>query len=188
MKERVSRIAEGVEIIKRLWTEDKVTHMGRHWQLDNVTIRPRPAQRPRPPIMIAAQVESANPAGGAHRRRLVHRADAAHRCGAAKTWRRSHGACRSRPTTEPRISRASMKWRAPATRRRPCARAAPFLLAKYAAYASWGLPGLTLDKGASPIEQMRGLAKDRFGAGTPAQVADALMASTRPASRTSPCA
>ena len=55
-------------------------------------------------------------------------------------------------------------------------RAAPFLLAKYAAYASWGLPGLKFDKEAKPEEQLRGLAKDRFGVGTPAQVVEALMA------------
>ena len=41
--ERVSRLAEGVEIIRRLWTEDNVTHRGRHWSFENVTIRPRPA-------------------------------------------------------------------------------------------------------------------------------------------------
>jgi alkanesulfonate monooxygenase SsuD/methylene tetrahydromethanopterin reductase-like flavin-dependent oxidoreductase (luciferase family) len=56
MAERVSRLSEGVEIIRRLWTEDKVTHRGRHWRLENVTIRPRPVQRPRPPILVGAQV------------------------------------------------------------------------------------------------------------------------------------
>ena len=35
MKERVSRLTEGVEVIRRLWTEDHVTHHGRHWQLDD---------------------------------------------------------------------------------------------------------------------------------------------------------
>ena len=59
MKERTSRLAEGVEIIRRLWSEDKVTHKGRHWQFENMTIRPRPSQKPRPPIMVAAQVDAA---------------------------------------------------------------------------------------------------------------------------------
>ena len=54
-------------------------------------------------------------------------------------------------------------------------RAAPFLIEKYSAYASWGLPGLKMDKNASPIDQLRGLAKDRFGVGTPAQVIEALV-------------
>ena len=59
MSERVSRFDEGVEVIKRLWSEDKVTHQGRHWQFTNATIRPRPLQQPRPPIIIGAQVEAA---------------------------------------------------------------------------------------------------------------------------------
>ena len=48
MAERVSRLGEGIEIIRRLWMEDAVTHHGRHWRLDGVTIRPRPLQQPRP--------------------------------------------------------------------------------------------------------------------------------------------
>src|SRR5216684_1241854 len=56
MSERVSRLTEGVEIIRRLWTEDKVTHRGRHWSFENVTIRPRPIQWPRPPILVGSQV------------------------------------------------------------------------------------------------------------------------------------
>ena len=58
MKERASRLEEGVEIIRRLWSEDKVTFKGRHWSFDDLTIRPRPTQSPRPPIVIASQVDA----------------------------------------------------------------------------------------------------------------------------------
>ena len=54
-------------------------------------------------------------------------------------------------------------------------RAAPFLLTKYAAYASWGLPGLTFEKGDAPEEQLRKLAIDRFAVGTPEQVTAAFV-------------
>ena len=67
MAERVSRLAEGVEIIRRLWTEDKVTHRGRHWTFENLTIRPRPIQSPRPPILVGSQV----PAGIARAARIA---------------------------------------------------------------------------------------------------------------------
>src|SRR5215470_11402078 len=67
MAERVSRLVEGVEIIRRLWTEDAVVHHGRHWRLDGVTIRPRPLQRPRPPILVGSQV----PAGIARAARIA---------------------------------------------------------------------------------------------------------------------
>ena len=54
-------------------------------------------------------------------------------------------------------------------------RAAPFLLAKYAAYASWGLPGLKFAKEDAPEVQLKKLAADRFGVGSPEQVVAALM-------------
>ena len=58
-------------------------------------------------------------------------------------------------------------------------RAAPYLLEKYAAYLSWGLPGITLDPKAAPEEQLRQLARNRFALGSPAQVLDALLAQHR---------
>ena len=67
MAERVSRLTEGVEIIRRLWTEERVTHHGRHWQLDDISIHPRPLQPPRPPILVGSQV----PAGIARAARIA---------------------------------------------------------------------------------------------------------------------
>jgi alkanesulfonate monooxygenase SsuD/methylene tetrahydromethanopterin reductase-like flavin-dependent oxidoreductase (luciferase family) len=58
-------------------------------------------------------------------------------------------------------------------------RAAPYLLAKYAAYLSWGIPGITLNPGASPEAQLRRLAADRFALGSPDQVVEALLAQHR---------
>ncbi|HEU5323724.1 MAG TPA: LLM class flavin-dependent oxidoreductase, partial [Methylomirabilota bacterium] len=58
-------------------------------------------------------------------------------------------------------------------------RAAPFLLDKYAAYLSWGIPGITLEPGAAPEAQLRGLARNRFAIGAPTQVVDALLAQHR---------
>lgn len=52
------RLVEGVEIIERLWTEDAVTYDGEHFQLEDVTIRPKPVQEPRPPIWVGASNES----------------------------------------------------------------------------------------------------------------------------------
>jgi alkanesulfonate monooxygenase SsuD/methylene tetrahydromethanopterin reductase-like flavin-dependent oxidoreductase (luciferase family) len=54
-------------------------------------------------------------------------------------------------------------------------RAAPFLLTKYASYASWGLPGLSFRKEDAPEVQLKKLAQDRFAVGSPSQVADILV-------------
>src|SRR5438128_8225553 len=51
-KVRVDRMEEAVALIKRLWTEEKVTHQGPHYRVRDAMVRPRPTQRPHPPIMI----------------------------------------------------------------------------------------------------------------------------------------
>jgi len=174
MTERVSRLTEGLEIIRRLWTEDHVTHRGRHWQLDDVTIRPRPLQRPRPPILVGSQV----PAGIARAARIAdgwlvvpvptvdefakQAADFA-RARSAEGLPPSEHICRllevvCAPDEETAIRRA-----------------APFLLEKYAAYLGWGLPGITIDSAAKPDVQLRQLAANRFAFGSPAQVVEALL-------------
>jgi luciferase family oxidoreductase group 1 len=49
-----SIFAEGVEIVHRLWSERRpVTHKGRHYAFDNISITPAPVQQP-VPIYIAS--------------------------------------------------------------------------------------------------------------------------------------
>jgi alkanesulfonate monooxygenase SsuD/methylene tetrahydromethanopterin reductase-like flavin-dependent oxidoreductase (luciferase family) len=59
MAERAPRLTEGVEVIKRLWTEESVTHHGKYFQLDDARAGVRPKQRPRPPIWVGGDVEAA---------------------------------------------------------------------------------------------------------------------------------
>jgi len=42
---RGARAVEAVQLMKRLWSEDKVTHKGRFYNIENVTIGPRPIQK-----------------------------------------------------------------------------------------------------------------------------------------------
>lgn len=51
------RLEEGVEVIRRLWTEDAVTFEGEHFQFEDVSINPKPLQEPRPPIIVGASNE-----------------------------------------------------------------------------------------------------------------------------------
>lgn len=57
--QRFNRFVEGIEIIKRLWTEDHVTYEGKEFQIKDVTVDPKPLQKPRPPIWIAANSDPA---------------------------------------------------------------------------------------------------------------------------------
>jgi alkanesulfonate monooxygenase SsuD/methylene tetrahydromethanopterin reductase-like flavin-dependent oxidoreductase (luciferase family) len=52
-KDRVERLTEWIAILKRLWTEDNVTHEGKQYRFRGVTIEPKPAAKPWPPIWIA---------------------------------------------------------------------------------------------------------------------------------------
>ena len=54
-KGRTDRFEEGIELIKKLWTEDSVTFNGRFWQLDGQSIGPRPLQKPHPPIWFGTR-------------------------------------------------------------------------------------------------------------------------------------
>ena len=59
LKERRARFAEGAPLVRRLLSEENVTHEGRFWAMENVTMTPRPVQKPSPPIWIAAKQEPA---------------------------------------------------------------------------------------------------------------------------------
>lgn len=56
--QRLRRFIEGVEIVKRLLTEDHVSFEGQEFKISDVTVDPKPIQKPRPPIWIAANSEN----------------------------------------------------------------------------------------------------------------------------------
>jgi alkanesulfonate monooxygenase SsuD/methylene tetrahydromethanopterin reductase-like flavin-dependent oxidoreductase (luciferase family) len=47
---RVQMLDEAIEIIRKLWTNDNVTFLGKHYSLKNASANPKPVQRPHPPI------------------------------------------------------------------------------------------------------------------------------------------
>src|SRR5262249_36558285 len=51
-EERLGRMAEGIEIIRRCWEEEDFDFEGRFWRLSNVRVMPKPVQRPRPRILM----------------------------------------------------------------------------------------------------------------------------------------
>jgi probable F420-dependent oxidoreductase len=50
--ERGRRTDEGLELVTALWTGDRVTYEGRHYRVRDLTVDPKPVQRPRPPVWI----------------------------------------------------------------------------------------------------------------------------------------
>jgi F420-dependent oxidoreductase-like protein len=51
--QRLGMLREGVEILRALWTQDEVTHEGRHYRLSGAISQPKPLQKPHIPLWIA---------------------------------------------------------------------------------------------------------------------------------------
>lgn len=54
---RLGHLRDTVEIVKKLWTQDKVTHLGEFYQVHDAYSYPRPLQKPHPPLTIAGSGE-----------------------------------------------------------------------------------------------------------------------------------
>jgi probable F420-dependent oxidoreductase len=59
VRTRGRRTDEMLQVMKRLWAEEHVSHHGRFFNFDDVTLLPRPAQQPYPPIWVAGRSEPA---------------------------------------------------------------------------------------------------------------------------------
>ena len=47
IKERASRFIEGLEVLKKAWTESSFSYRGGYFRLDEVRVTPKPLQRAR---------------------------------------------------------------------------------------------------------------------------------------------
>lgn len=56
---RVARFRENLAIMKRLWTEERVSLEGRFSRLENIPMQPKPVQQPHPPIWFGGRAEAA---------------------------------------------------------------------------------------------------------------------------------
>jgi probable F420-dependent oxidoreductase len=56
---RVTRFVEAVQIIQLLWTQPKASFKGRYWSFTDVPMEPKPAQKPRLPIIFGGHHENA---------------------------------------------------------------------------------------------------------------------------------
>jgi alkanesulfonate monooxygenase SsuD/methylene tetrahydromethanopterin reductase-like flavin-dependent oxidoreductase (luciferase family) len=52
-EESRSRMQEGLEVLRRAWTQERVSFEGRHWQFDEIPVYPKPLTKPHPPLVFA---------------------------------------------------------------------------------------------------------------------------------------
>ena len=64
VRHRASWSDEALEVIKRLWTEDSVTFHGKHFDLDEYQLVPKPVQKPHPRIHVGGGAASVVSEGG----------------------------------------------------------------------------------------------------------------------------
>ena len=164
-KERVPRLVESLEVIRRLWTEDEVTHHGRFYKLTGARLALRPVQKPYPPLWFAAN----NDAAVARSARMAdawvinpHAKLAILREQVAIYRKALADEGKPFPAELPIIKELYV---AP-DRRAALQECRPFLEAKYNAYASWG-QDKALPRGDHFDLAFEELVRDRFVIGDP---------------------
>ncbi len=171
-RERVPRMLEALDLIKRLWTEEVVTHEGRFFRVHDATCTIRPVQKPFPPIWIAA---NADPAVLRTARMGLSWFINPHAAlpTIERQWQRYKQALAEANHPMPAARPIALELHVAPTHEEAVATARPFLEAKYAAYAEWGQ-----DKALPGQESFRvpfdDLARDRFVLGTPDEVIEQI--------------
>jgi alkanesulfonate monooxygenase SsuD/methylene tetrahydromethanopterin reductase-like flavin-dependent oxidoreductase (luciferase family) len=166
--ERVPRFEEAVPLIRKLWTEDKVSHRGRFYSLPGVQASVKPKRKGGPPIWIGGDAEPAV-------KRAARLGDAwvvspmmsydevKRLIGVFKATRQAAGLAPA--TTFPAIRECYVG---------PLNEVREPLLYKYQAYSSWGQN----DTGSVPADSLAKnfdrFAAERFVIGDEAQVLDTI--------------
>jgi probable F420-dependent oxidoreductase len=107
---RGSRAVEQVQLVKRLWTEDNVTYKGKFYKVEELTIGPRPIQKPHPPIWTGGSAEVALKRAGTWANGFI--------CGSSAipdfstTWEKIAGYARSAGRNPNEITKAGLTFMA----------------------------------------------------------------------------
>jgi len=176
--ERVVRLEENLTAIKRLWTEERVSMKGSHFELDDVTLGMRPLQKPHPPIWMGANADAAIRRAARladcwyippHNRvdTIVRQLD---------VYRRELDACDKPFPDELPMRREVFVADSRAQALRLCGAA---LQRKYQAYMQWG-QDKPMPAGDSLNLALEELLEERFLIGSPDEVAGAILDIVRP--------
>src|SRR5215468_5679260 len=58
-RERGARVTEGIDVVRTLWRDSPASFKGRFTQFEGVSIDPKPAQKPAPPIWVGGRSDAA---------------------------------------------------------------------------------------------------------------------------------
>jgi alkanesulfonate monooxygenase SsuD/methylene tetrahydromethanopterin reductase-like flavin-dependent oxidoreductase (luciferase family) len=172
LAERAQRMDESIQIMRRLWTEDRITHRGRHFRINDLGIGLKPLRKGGPPIWLAAVVDAAVRRAArlgdawlitnfAHLRVLVPQ---------MALYRKLLAEAGNEFPAEAPITRECFVGSTHAKALAECKTALEY---KYGAYSSWGLDKQSegAESFAQPFEEF---VKDRFIIGDKAFVKDEI--------------
>ena len=173
-REAGPRMEEGLEAIKRLWSEDRVSMQGSHFELIDAVCTIKPAQQPMPPIWTGANADIAIRRAA----RLTdawfvnphNRLDTIER--QMEVYRRELDACdKPFPDEFPMMREVVVaKSREEAMRM-----AQPYLEAKYNAYHQWGQDKVMPAGDNNFAIDFGELVQDRFLFGSPEEIAEQIL-------------
>jgi len=172
--ERIKRLVENLEAIKRLWTEEKVTMKGSHFELVEASCPLKPVQKPYPPVWVGA-----NSDGGIRRAARLgdcwyinphNRLDTTER--QLEVYKRALDELGKPFPKELPMRREVFVAKSREEALRLCR---PYLETKYRAYHQWG-QDKAMPEGDNDLGQaFEDLLRDRFILGSPDEVAAALV-------------
>ncbi|MEL0018560.1 MAG: LLM class flavin-dependent oxidoreductase [Rickettsiales bacterium] len=171
--QRVGRLEEGIEVIRRLWTEDRVDHHGKYFNIDGLGTSIKPKRPGGPPIWLGGQV----PAAVARAARLgdawmAAPTDSIGRV--AKCIEMFRAARTEAGLPMPESMPITRECCVRGTRAEALDVCRPSLLDKYKAYASWGAAGSS-EKARTFADAFDDFMVDRFIVGDEAEVADEFL-------------
>jgi len=107
---RGSRAVEQVQLMKRLWTEDEVTFKGKFYSVENLSVGPKPIQKPHPPLWTGGSAEVALKRAGTWADGFI--------CGSSaipdfpSTWEKISGYARAAGRDPKKITKAGLTFMA----------------------------------------------------------------------------
>jgi alkanesulfonate monooxygenase SsuD/methylene tetrahydromethanopterin reductase-like flavin-dependent oxidoreductase (luciferase family) len=165
--ERGVRLGEAVQAVRTLWADEPASFNGRFYQFADVSIRPKPLQRPGPPVWVGADTVGTvarTPdigdgwiASGRHTRTFIRRALPGYRRRLEENGRTFDGVPMFREmhvAADSRQAEAEMK---------------EAFRAQYDSYARWGQPGERYDL---EFDQLK---EERILVGSPQEVAERVI-------------
>jgi alkanesulfonate monooxygenase SsuD/methylene tetrahydromethanopterin reductase-like flavin-dependent oxidoreductase (luciferase family) len=171
--DRVKRMEESLEVMKRLWTEEEVEFQGAYYQVPKTRPATRPVQSPHPPIWVAANNDVAIRRAARWGYPWIINPHATVPM-VAQQFQGYLEALKRAGQPTPDVLPMMRELYVAEDRETAYLESQPYLEGKYAAYASWGqdkaLPG-----NESFSVPYRDLAQDRFLLGSPDDVAQEML-------------